>query len=29
LQPDREVYVRQGSTLFPNLADTDFDPKQG
>ncbi|QDU85341.1 hypothetical protein Pla163_24690 [Planctomycetes bacterium Pla163] len=29
LQPDREVYVRQGSTLFPNLTDADFDPKQG
>lgn len=27
LQPDREVYVRQGSTLFPNLVAADFDPK--
>lgn len=27
--PDREVYVRQGSTLFPNLTDADFDPKVG
>lgn len=25
-QPDREVYVRDGSTLFPNLTEADFEP---
>lgn len=25
--PDREVYVREGSSLFPNLTEADFDPK--
>jgi len=28
LEPDREIYVRDGSTLHPNLSEASFDPKR-